>query len=147
MEIGNFALKKSDNIENQDILLFDGVCNLCNSSVNFIIDHDPNNHFRFAALQSEFGQQKLLELGYDNEAFDSLVLLSKDKVYKKSSAALRIAKKLNGLYPVLYIFIIIPPFIRHGVYDIIARNRYKWWGKQDSCRVPTPELRSRFMEA
>jgi len=140
-------LKKSDNIENQDILLFDGVCNLCNSSVNFIIDHDPHNHFRFAALQSEFGQKKLLELGYDNEAFDSLVLLSEDQVYKKSSAALRIAKKLNGLYPVLYIFIIIPPFIRHGVYDIIARNRYKWWGKQDSCRVPTPELRSRFMEA
>ena len=140
-------MKKSDNIENQDILLFDGVCNLCNSSVNFIIDHDPHNHFRFAALQSEFGQKKLVELGYDNEAFDSLVLLSEDQVYKKSSAALRIAKKLNGLCPVLYIFIIIPPFIRHGVYDIIARNRYKWWGKQDSCRVPTPELRSRFMEA
>ncbi|MBO3698667.1 thiol-disulfide oxidoreductase DCC family protein [Roseivirga sp. E12] len=140
-------MKKSENIENQDILLFDGVCNLCNSSVNFIIDHDPKNYFRFAALQSDFGQQKLAELGYNTEEFDSLVLLSKGQVYKKSSAALRIARKLSGLYPLLYIFMIIPPFIRHGVYDIIGKNRYKWWGKQDSCRIPTPELRSRFVDA
>ncbi|OEK03824.1 hypothetical protein BFP97_10400 [Roseivirga sp. 4D4] len=131
----------------QDILLFDGVCNLCNSSVNFIIDHDPNSHFRFAALQSEFGQKKLKELGYDTKEFDSLVLLSQGKVYKKSSAALRIAKKLNGLYPALYVFMIVPPFLRHWVYDIIAKNRYKWWGKRDSCRIPTPELKSRFVEA
>jgi len=140
-------LKKSDNIENQDILLFDGVCNLCNSSVNFIIDHDPNNHFRFAALQSEFGQQKLAELGFNSESFDSLVLLSQGEVYKKSSAALKIARKLSGLYPILYVYMVIPPSIRDGIYDIIAKNRYKWWGKQDSCRIPTPELRSRFMEA
>lgn len=140
-------MKKSDNIENQDILLFDGVCNLCNSSVNFIIDHDPNNHFRFAALQSEFGQQKLAELGFNSESFDSLVLLSQGEVYKKSSAALKIARKLSGLYPMLYVYMIIPPSLRDGVYDLIAKNRYKWWGKQDSCRVPTPELRSRFMEA
>lgn len=131
----------------QDVLLFDGVCNLCNSSVNFIIDHDPKGHFKFAALQSDFGQQKLKELGYDQEEFDSLVLLSGEHVYKKSSAALRIAKKLSGLYPLLYVFIIIPPFIRHAVYDIIAKNRYKWWGKRDSCRMPTPELRARFVEA
>ncbi|HEY9116253.1 MAG TPA: DCC1-like thiol-disulfide oxidoreductase family protein [Roseivirga sp.] len=131
----------------QDILLFDGVCNLCNSSVNFIIDHDPKENFKFAALQSKFGRQKLSELGYNQEDFDSLVLLSGDKVYKKSSAALRIAKKLSGLYPLLYVFIIIPPFIRHGAYDIIAKNRYKWWGKRDSCRMPTPELRARFVEA
>lgn len=140
-------MKKSDNIENQDILLFDGVCNLCNSSVNFIIDHDPNNHFRFAALQSEFGQQKLAELGFNSESFDSLVLLSQGEVYKKSSAALKIARKLSGLYPILYVYMVIPPSIRDGIYDIIAKNRYKWWGKQDSCRIPTPELRSRFMEA
>ncbi|WP_420385558.1 thiol-disulfide oxidoreductase DCC family protein [Roseivirga sp.] len=131
----------------QDVLLFDGVCNLCNSSVNFIIDHDPNGHFKFAALQSDFGQQKLEELGYNQAEFDSLVLLSGGKVYKKSSAALRIAKKLNGLYPLLYVFMIIPPFIRHAVYDIIAKNRYRWWGKRDSCRMPTPELRARFVEA
>lgn len=131
----------------QYVLLFDGVCNLCNSSVNFIIDHDPKGHFKFAALQSDFGQQKLKELGYDQEEFDSLVLLSGEHVYKKSAAALRIAKKLSGLYPLLYVFIIIPPFIRHAVYDIIAKNRYKWWGKRDSCRMPTPELRARFVEA
>ncbi len=125
--------------------MFDGVCNLCNSSVNFIIDHDPKGHFKFAALQSDFGQEKLNELGFNTEDFDSLVLLSGGKVYKKSSAALRIARKLKGLYPLLYIFIIIPPFIRHAAYDVIARNRYRWWGKQDSCRMPTPELRSRFV--
>lgn len=134
-------------IANQDVLLFDGVCNLCNSSVNFIIDHDPKGHFKFAALQSEFGQEKLAELGFDQEEFDSLVLLSGNAVYQKSSAALRIAKKLNGLYPLLYVFMIIPPFIRHGVYDIIAKNRYKWFGKEDSCRIPTPDLKARFMEA
>ena len=125
--------------------MFDGVCNLCNSSVNFIIDHDPKGHFKFAALQSDFGQEKLQELGFNTEDFDSLVLLSGGKVYKKSSAALRIARRLSGLYPLLYIFIIIPPFIRHALYDVIARNRYKWWGKRDSCRMPTPELRSRFV--
>jgi len=140
-------LGKADKIVEKDILLFDGVCNLCNSSVNFIIDHDPKGHFKFAALQSEFGQKKLEELGFDQEEFDSLVLLSGDKVYKKSSAALRIARKLSGLYPLLYVFIIIPPFIRHGVYNIIAKNRYKWWGKRDSCRMPTPELKARFVEA
>ncbi|MHA7102879.1 thiol-disulfide oxidoreductase DCC family protein [Roseivirga pacifica] len=138
---------KNSSIENQDVLLFDGVCNLCNGAVNFIIDHDPKGHFKFAALQSDFGQEKLKELGYNQQDFDSLVLLSEDKVYKKSSAALRIAKKLSGLYPLLYVFIIIPPFIRHGVYDIIAKNRYKWWGKRDSCRMPTPELRARFVDA
>ncbi|NVK85086.1 MAG: DUF393 domain-containing protein [Cytophagia bacterium] len=138
---------KVNQIKDQDILLFDGVCNLCNNSVNFIIDHDPKGHFKFAALQSEFGQKKLKELGYNQEDFDSLVLLSGDKVFKKSSAALRIAKRLTGLYPLLYVFIIIPPFIRHAGYDLVAKNRYKWWGKRDSCRMPTPELRARFVEA
>ena len=138
---------KSDTIANQDVLLFDGVCNLCNGAVNFIIDHDPRGHFKFAALQSDFGQEKLAELGFNTEQFDSLVLLSEDKVYTKSTAALRIAKKLSGLYPLLYIFIVVPPFIRHAVYDLIGRNRYRWWGKEDSCRMPTPELRQRFVDA
>ena len=137
---------KTDQIENPDILLFDGVCNLCNGAVNFIIDRDPKGHFKFAALQSDFGQEKLKELGFDQEDFDSLVLLSGGKVYKKSSAALRIAKKLSGLYPLLFVFIIIPPFIRHALYDLIARNRYKWFGKRETCRMPTPELKARFVE-
>lgn len=134
----------SGNIEH-DILLFDGVCNLCNSSINFIIKRDPDLHFRFAALQSDYGQKKLKELGFNQGEFDSLVLLSKGNVYRKSSAALRVAKELTGLWPMLYIFILIPPFIRHAVYDIIGKNRYRWWGKRDSCRMPTPELRQRFV--
>jgi len=140
-------LGENHTIANQDILLFDGVCNLCNGAVNFIIDRDPAGKFKFAALQSDFGQEQLEKLGFNKEDFDSLVLLSQDKVYKKSTAALKIAKKLNGLYPLLYAFIIIPPFIRHAIYDLIARNRYKWFGKQDSCRIPTPDLRARFVEA
>lgn len=140
-------MSKEKDISDQDILLFDGVCNLCNGAVNFIIDHDPEAHFHFAALQSEFGQQKLVELGYNTETFDSLVLLSEGQVYKKSTAALKISKQLSGLYPLLYAFIIVPPFIRHWVYNIIAKNRYKWWGKRDTCRMPTPELKSRFVEA
>ena len=131
----------------QEILLFDGVCNLCNGAVNFIIDRDPKSHFKFAALQSEFGQEQLKSLGFNQSDFDSLVLLSEGKVFKKSSAALRIAGKLKGLYPLLKVFLIVPPIIRDGVYDIIARNRYKWFGKRDECRIPTPELRSRFIEA
>ena len=131
----------------KDILLFDGVCNLCNGAVNFIIDHDPKGHFKFAALQSAFGQKQLQKLGFNQDEFDSLVLLSQDKVYKKSTAALRIAKKLNGAYPLLFGFIILPPFIRNGVYDLIAKYRYAWFGKRETCRMPTPELQSRFVEA
>mgnify|MGYP003632315635 FL=1 len=138
-------MQTTSNNQDHDILLFDGVCNLCNGAVTFIIDRDPKKHFKFAALQSDFGQSKLKELGFNQEEFDSLVLLSNGKVYRKSSAALRIAKKLKGLWPLLYIFIVIPPFIRHGVYDIIGKNRYKWFGKQDSCRMPTPELKQRFI--
>lgn len=131
----------------QDILLFDGVCNLCNGAVNFIIDRDPKSHFKFAALQSKFGQLRLEELGYDQDEFDSLILLSNGQVFKKSSAALRISSQLKGLYPLLQVFLVIPPFIRDGIYDLIARNRYKWFGRSDACRVPTPELQSRFIEA
>lgn len=138
---------KDHSIAKNNILLFDGVCNLCNGAVNFIIDNDPKGHFQFAALQSDFGQQKLAALGFDQAAFDSLVLLQGDEVFTKSSAALRIAKQLKFPYPLLYVFIILPPFLRDAVYNLIARNRYKWWGKRDSCRMPTPELQSRFVEA
>jgi predicted DCC family thiol-disulfide oxidoreductase YuxK len=131
----------------QDVLLFDGVCNLCNGAVNFIIDHDPKAHFKFAALQSDYGQAQLTTLGYDTEEFDSLVLLSKGEVYIKSTAALKIARKLSGLWPVLSIFLVLPPVLRDWAYNIIAKNRYSWWGKRDSCRMPTPALRQRFMEA
>ena len=131
----------------EQIVLFDGVCNLCNSSVNFIVDRDPKVRFKFAALQSEKGQELLSQILRANESsFDSIVLISNNSVYIKSSAALRIARHLNGLWPILYSFIIIPKPIRDFVYDFIAKNRYKWFGKSDACRIPTPDLQSRFIE-
>lgn len=127
------------------IILFDGVCNLCNSSVNFIIDHDRKNIFRFASLQSDSGQVLLKKFGLNNVSFDSIILIDKEKYFTRSSAVLKIAKDFPGFWKLLYIFIIIPPAIRDLLYDIIAENRYKWFGKKDSCRVPTPELKEKFL--
>lgn len=133
-------------IAQQDILLFDGVCNLCNSAVNFVIDHDPNGIFKFAALQSNFGQKKLKELNLNPEDFDSIVLLSDNKIFVKSTAALKVAKRLSGLWPMLYGYIIIPAFIRDAAYNFVAKNRYRIWGRTNQCRIPSPELKQRFIE-
>ena len=130
---------------NQKIVLFDGVCNFCNSSVNFIIDHDKNNRFKFAALQTEAGQELLKKFDLPTKNFDSFILVDGDKCYKKSSAALRVVKEFPGLWKLLYAFIIIPPFVRNIFYNIISKNRYKWFGKRDECRMPTPELREKFL--
>jgi predicted DCC family thiol-disulfide oxidoreductase YuxK len=127
------------------ILLFDGVCNLCNSWVQLVIKHDKKGRFRFAALQSDAGQELLKKSGLPLSNFTSLVLIEGDKIYQRSSAALRIAKQLSGLWPLAYALIIIPPFIRDGVYNSIAGNRYRWFGRQDSCMMPTPELKQRFL--
>ncbi len=127
------------------IVLFDGVCNFCNSSVNFIIKHDTKNYFRFAPLQSEAGKQLLKQFGQDPLKLDSLVLIENNILYKRSTAALRIAKQLNGAYFLLYGFIIIPRFLRDGVYNYIGSNRYKWFGKKDSCMIPTAEMKERFV--
>jgi predicted DCC family thiol-disulfide oxidoreductase YuxK len=127
------------------VILFDGVCNLCNSSVQFIITHDPRGRFRFSALQSEFGQSQLTRYGLNKERLLSVVLLINNKAHDKSRAALEIARRLSGLWPLMYTFIIVPPFIRDFVYDWISKNRYKWFGRQDECMIPTPELRSRFI--
>ncbi|MEI9918283.1 MAG: thiol-disulfide oxidoreductase DCC family protein [Bacteroidota bacterium] len=126
------------------IILFDGVCNLCNQSVQFVIRHDPRSKFRFAALQSDFGQQQLREHHFDTEEFVSVILVVGNKAYDRSRAALEIARRLNGLWPLLYVFVIVPPFIRNFVYDWISKNRYRWFGKKDECMIPTPELKSRF---
>ena len=126
-------------------ILFDGVCNFCNASINFIIRHDKKDHFRFVPLQSVTGRQLLAQVQMNALSMDSIVLIDQSKVYKQSSAVLRIARKLNGAYPLLYGFMIIPPFIRDAVYNLIARNRYKWFGKTESCMVPTPELRQKFI--
>jgi predicted DCC family thiol-disulfide oxidoreductase YuxK len=126
------------------IILFDGVCNLCNSSVRFIIKRDPNGHFKFASLQSETGQM-LVSHGINTE-IDSIVVIENEKVYVKSSAALRICRKLNGYWRFLTILKFLPPFLRDFFYDIVAKNRYKWFGKKASCMIPTKEMKKRFLD-
>lgn len=127
------------------IILFDGVCNFCNSSVNFIIDRDTTNYFKFGALQSDEGQALLRKHNQSTDSFDTLILIEGDKLYTRSTAALRIAKKLSGLWPLFYVFIIIPKFFRDPIYNLIAKNRYKVFGKKDTCRLPTPQERAKFL--
>lgn len=133
--------------QEEKVILFDGVCNLCNASVNFVIDRDPDMQFRFASLQSDFGQEKLKALGKRTDEYSSIVLMDGDRVYERSTAALRVARRLKGAWPLLYAFIVIPPFIRNFVYDFIAKNRYRWFGQEDACRLPSPELKARFLDA
>ncbi|MBL8008254.1 MAG: thiol-disulfide oxidoreductase DCC family protein [Ignavibacteria bacterium] len=131
-------------IENK-VILFDGVCNLCNSSVNFIIDRDKNNIFKFAALQSEAGKNFLCQFSLNETEFDSVVLISGNKYFVKSDAALNIVKEFPGFWKTLYVFRIIPLSFRNYLYDFIAHNRYKIFGRKDSCRIPTPELKEKFL--
>lgn len=128
------------------VILFDGVCNLCSRSVQFIINRDPAAYFKFASLQSGFGQQKLQQLELDQQVFHSIILINGDSVYQRSDAALEIAKKLSGAWPLFYGFKILPRFLRDAVYNLISRNRYKLFGKKDACWIPTPELKSRFKD-
>lgn len=131
--------------KSKKIILFDGVCNLCNGAVTFIIKRDEHDHFRYAALQSEVGRTLTDKYGIDTSKTDSIILIEDDRCYTKSSAALRIARHLSGGYPLLYGFMIFPKFIRDRLYDVIARNRYQWFGKRESCMVPTPELKAKFL--
>ncbi|MBX2927490.1 MAG: thiol-disulfide oxidoreductase DCC family protein [Saprospiraceae bacterium] len=127
------------------ILLFDGECNLCNGTVQFILRRDPAGRFRFASLQSDAGRELLLRHGLDTESISTVVLIADDKAYTRSDAGLGIARRLGGLWPVLYAGMIVPRFIRDRIYNFIARNRYRWFGKRESCYTPTPELRGRFL--
>lgn len=127
-----------------DIIFFDGVCNFCNASVNFIIDHDSTRRYRFASLQSELGQKTLQENGYSIIELNTILLLRSGKLYQKSTAALEIARYLKS-WSWLYGFILLPRFIRDAVYGLVARNRYRIFGKSESCRIPTPEERSLFI--
>ena len=137
------------------IILFDGVCNLCNASVQFIIERDPTAIFRFSALQSDFVQSILAKNAVNMassdipkigaEGGDSVILVENGNVYDRSTAALRIARRLSGAIKFLYIFIVIPRPIRDFFYKIIAKNRYRWFGKQDACWMPTKELKARFL--
>jgi predicted DCC family thiol-disulfide oxidoreductase YuxK len=128
------------------VILFDGVCNFCNSSVNFIIDNDKQNVFRFASLQSDFGQKSLKQFNLPTDILSTLILISDNKYFTKTTAALKIAKDLSFPYNLSYVFIIVPPFIRNIFYNIISRNRYKWFGKKDSCRIPSASERAKFIE-
>lgn len=127
------------------VILFDGVCNLCNSSVNFVIDRDIHHHFKFASLQSDYGREQIKRLGGNPAQLNSIVLIEEGHFYRKSTAALRVARKLSGGWPLLYAFIIVPSFLRDVVYDFIAKNRYRWFGKAEACRIPAPELSHRFL--
>ena len=128
------------------IILFDGICNLCSSSVQFVIKRDAKNRFLFASLQSAAGQGYLRRFGLPADSFHSFVLVEDDKCYTRSTAALRVARFLTGAWPLLYACIIIPRFIRDAIYNVIARNRYKWFGKKEACWIPTPDLKKTFLD-
>lgn len=128
------------------ILLFDGVCNFCDGSVKFIIKRDPKKIFRFASIQSEAGKNLLMKFCLPINDLNTMVMIEGDKYYTKSSAAIQITKKLSGLWPVLCISEIIPKRIRDRMYDCLARNRYKWFGKKETCMIPSRDLRDRFLE-
>ena len=127
------------------VILFDGVCNLCHGLVNFVIRRDPWTKFRFAALQSEPGRQLLTKFNLPTDDFDTFVLIEGDHCYQRSTAALKVLKGLGGLWSFFYVFILIPRSIRDIFYKIIARNRYRWFGKKDKCLIPTPNIQKRFL--
>ena len=126
------------------IVLFDGVCNFCNGSVNFIIDHDPEKRFKFAPLQSEIGQSLIEKYAIPSDV-DSVILVEDGKVYMHSTAGLRIAKGLGGIWSLGYVFIIVPAFIRDWAYKTFAKYRYRLFGKTEACMMPTAEVRERFL--
>jgi len=128
------------------LVLFDGVCNLCNASVTFIIDRDPAERFRFASLQSEFGEEQIRRHRLSGPVMSSLVLIERGRYFTRSTAALRIARRLTMPWHLLYGLILLPAPVRNTVYDWIARNRYRWFGKSDACRLPTPDLARRFLD-
>lgn len=129
----------------QQIILFDGECNLCNGSVQFIIKRDKKGQIRFAPLQSAAARQLLGNRQVLAGELSTFVFIDNGKIYTRSTAALRVCRYLQGLWPVLYAFIVVPRFIRDGVYNWIAGNRYKWFGHRQECMVPTPELKAKFL--
>ncbi len=132
--------------ENKQLVLFDGVCNLCNDAINYVIKHDKNNVFMFAPLQSETGKQIIEKFNIDTRKMDSILLYSSgNELTYKSKAAIKIASKLGFPRNLLPVFYVIPPFIRNSVYDFIAKNRYKWFGRKESCMIPTKELNAKFL--
>ena len=130
---------------NKPVILFDGVCNLCSGSVQFILKKDKKKRFLFASLQSEYGQKLLQQFNLPPDNFNSFILYQEGKIFSKSTGALKMFSLLNG-WGWVNVFWIVPKFIRDAVYNLIANNRYKWFGKKEECWLPTPELRARFLE-
>lgn len=129
------------------IILFDGLCNLCNSSIQFIRIRDSKKKFKFSALQSQWAQEFLKQQSFEDPKIDSILYVTGNSVYTKSTAALNICRNLRGAWPLLYAFIIVPKPIRDGIYDWIAKNRYRWFGKRMECMIPDQEFKSRFLES
>jgi predicted DCC family thiol-disulfide oxidoreductase YuxK len=127
------------------IILFDGVCNFCDASVNFVIKRDKRGYVRFAPLQEPEGAEIARHYGIDPERLDTFVLIENGRAYRKSGGALRVARRLGFPYSLAFALILLPPFIRDFFYDWFARHRYRWFGKKDACMVPTPEVRERFL--
>ncbi|MGZ5282470.1 MAG: thiol-disulfide oxidoreductase DCC family protein [Bacteroidia bacterium] len=134
------------NQNSNPVLLFDGVCNLCNGAVQFVIKRDKKAIFRFAALQSETGQKILAQNHLPQSEFETFILIADHKIYTKSTAALEVAKMLGGIWKLFYFLIIIPKPVRDFIYTLIAKNRYKLFGRKEACMIPTPELKSRFLQ-
>jgi predicted DCC family thiol-disulfide oxidoreductase YuxK len=132
-------------IQQHPVILFDGVCNFCNGTVNFLLGQDKKKRFRFAALQSEAGKNLLAQYGLPKENIDTFILLDRGKVFKRSTAALRVGNKLPWYWQWTQVFWLAPKFLRDGVYNLVAKNRYKWFGKKDTCMIPTPEMQNRFL--
>lgn len=142
---GQFDLTSHGWATYERVIVFDGVCHWCNAWVNFTIDHDPHRRFRFATLQSPPAQQILKALQLPTEDFETFLLLEQSRLFTKSTAALNIVKELSGYWPLYYLGIMIPRPLRDALYDYVARRRYRWMGKSDTCRIPTPEERDRFV--
>ena len=133
--------------KNKHIILFDGVCNFCNDSVRFIMKRDKKDLYRYASLQSELGQKLTQERDINTDKVDSIILIQPSEAYYiKSDAALEIAKNMSGLYPVLSVFLFLPRGFRDFFYDLVAKNRYKWFGKKEACPMPSPEEQDKFLE-
>lgn len=132
----------------QALILFDGVCNLCEHSVQYVLEHDDKQFFKFASLQSEIGRSMLQKYHIDPAKTDSIVAIHDGKAYVRSSAALFVASRLSGTkHKLSKVFWVVPTFLRDGVYKLVAANRYKWFGKHEtSCWLPTPDLKSRFVD-
>ena len=132
--------------QGKPIVLFDGICNYCNAMINFIIKQDKKNKYLFATLQSGAGQKILKQWNLPGDSFESFLILDNGKLYSKSTAALRLYNQLPWYWKWTQLFWIFPKFIRDAVYNIIAKNRYKWFGRKEECMVPTSELKERFLD-